>query len=133
MNPTYDFNGQVALVGGKGAQLGELSRIDGIRVPPGFCVTTDAFRRIMSEAPSIDDRRGRREHDHQLDAVVPVVREHTGGDERRLTRKRHAGRLRADERAQRHIAEMCGDLEERQHARSPRAACSMATGAASAA
>ena len=41
---------QVAVVGGKGAHLGELSRIDGIRVPPGFCVTTDAFRRIMSDA-----------------------------------------------------------------------------------
>ncbi|MEU7906658.1 rifamycin-inactivating phosphotransferase [Actinoplanes sp. NPDC049118] len=46
---------QVALVGGKGAHLGELSRIDGIRVPAGFCVTTHAFRRIMAEAPSIDD------------------------------------------------------------------------------
>ncbi len=50
---------QVALVGGKGAQLGELSRIEGVRVPAGFCVTTDAFRRIMSEAPSIDDRLSR--------------------------------------------------------------------------
>jgi rifampicin phosphotransferase len=46
---------QVAVVGGKGAHLGELSRIEGIRVPPGFCVTTDAFQRIMAEAPSIDD------------------------------------------------------------------------------
>jgi pyruvate,water dikinase len=50
---------QVATVGGKGAQLGELSRIEGIRVPAGFCVTTDAFARIMAEAPSIDDRLGR--------------------------------------------------------------------------
>ena len=50
---------QVAVVGGKGAHLGELSRIEGIRVPPGFCVTTDAFRRIMGEAPSIDDRLDR--------------------------------------------------------------------------
>src|SRR5882762_4798115 len=47
---------QVAVVGGKGAQLGELSRIEGLRVPAGFCVTTDAFQRIMAEAPSIDDR-----------------------------------------------------------------------------
>jgi len=47
---------QVAVVGGKGAQLGELSRIEGISVPAGFCVTTDAFRRVMAEAPSIDDR-----------------------------------------------------------------------------
>jgi phosphoenolpyruvate synthase/pyruvate phosphate dikinase len=50
---------QVAVVGGKGAQLGELSRIEGIRVPAGFCVTTDAFQRIMAEAPSIDDRLDR--------------------------------------------------------------------------
>ena len=50
---------QVAVVGGKGAHLGELSRIDGIRVPAGFCVTTDAFRRIMADAPSIDDRLDR--------------------------------------------------------------------------
>ncbi|MGW4981518.1 rifamycin-inactivating phosphotransferase [Streptomyces mirabilis] len=47
---------QVAVVGGKGAHLGVLSRIEGIRVPGGFCVTTDAFRRIMAEAPSLDDR-----------------------------------------------------------------------------
>ena len=50
---------QVAIVGGKGANLGELSRIEGIRVPAGFCVTTDAFRRIMAEAPSIDERLDR--------------------------------------------------------------------------
>jgi rifampicin phosphotransferase len=50
---------QVAVVGGKGALLGELSRIEGIRVPAGFCVTTDAYRRIMAEAPSIDDRLDR--------------------------------------------------------------------------
>jgi rifampicin phosphotransferase len=50
---------QVVVVGGKGAYLGELSRIEGVRVPAGFCVTTDAFRRIMAGAPSIDDRLGR--------------------------------------------------------------------------
>ena len=50
---------QVAVVGGKGAQLGELSRIEGIRVPAGFCVTTAAFRRIMAEAPSTDERLDR--------------------------------------------------------------------------
>ncbi|MDG4795851.1 rifamycin-inactivating phosphotransferase [Micromonospora sp. WMMD1082] len=47
---------QVAVVGGKGAHLGALSRIDGIRVPAGFCITTDAFRRIMAEAAPIGDR-----------------------------------------------------------------------------
>lgn len=47
---------QIALVGGKGAQLGALSRIDGVRVPDGFVVTTDAFRRITADVPSIGDR-----------------------------------------------------------------------------
>ncbi len=47
---------QVAVVGGKGAHLGGLSRIEGVRVPAGFCVTTEAFRRVMVQAPSIDDR-----------------------------------------------------------------------------
>jgi len=47
---------QVGVVGGKGANLGELSRIEGIHVPAGFCVTTDAFRRVLADAsPSIDD------------------------------------------------------------------------------
>nr|WP_249349696.1 rifamycin-inactivating phosphotransferase [Microbispora sp. H10836] len=46
----------VADVGGKAAHLGELSRIDGVRVPDGFCVTTDAFQRVVAEAPSIDAR-----------------------------------------------------------------------------
>jgi phosphoenolpyruvate synthase/pyruvate phosphate dikinase len=50
---------QIAIAGGKGAHLGELSRIEGLRVPAGFCVTTDAFRRILAEAPSIDDRLDR--------------------------------------------------------------------------
>ncbi|MFG2826926.1 rifamycin-inactivating phosphotransferase [Streptomyces sp. NPDC048434] len=60
---------QVAVVGGKGAHLGGLSRIEGIRVPGGFCVTTDAFRRIMAEAPSIDERLD------QLSRVNPDDRE----------------------------------------------------------
>ena len=44
----------VAIVGGKGANLGELRRIDGIGVPPGFCVTTDAFRMVLAASPGID-------------------------------------------------------------------------------
>ncbi|MFC8672419.1 rifamycin-inactivating phosphotransferase [Streptomyces griseorubiginosus] len=50
---------QVALVGGKGAHLGDLSRIEGVRVPDGFCVTTDAFRRFMAAGPSVDGRLDR--------------------------------------------------------------------------
>ncbi|HCI80229.1 MAG TPA: phosphoenolpyruvate synthase, partial [Ktedonobacter sp.] len=41
------------VVGGKGANLGELSRIEGIHVPDGFCITTEAFQRIIEETPSI--------------------------------------------------------------------------------
>jgi pyruvate,water dikinase len=37
----------LAAVGGKGANLGELSRISGIRVPEGFCVTTDAYAEVI--------------------------------------------------------------------------------------
>jgi len=47
---------QVAVVGGKAAHLGELSRIEGIRVPAGVCVTTDAFRRVLQGAPSLEDQ-----------------------------------------------------------------------------
>jgi phosphoenolpyruvate synthase/pyruvate phosphate dikinase len=50
---------QIALVGGKGAHLGELSRIDGIRVPAGFCVTTEAFQRALADAPSLTARLDR--------------------------------------------------------------------------
>jgi rifampicin phosphotransferase len=50
---------QVAVVGGKGAHLGELSKIEGIRVPAGYCVTTDAFQRITADAPGIDNRLDR--------------------------------------------------------------------------
>ncbi|NUP61922.1 MAG: phosphoenolpyruvate synthase [Nonomuraea sp.] len=45
---------KIADVGGKGVALGELSRVDGVRVPDGFCVTTDAFQRVVAQAPSID-------------------------------------------------------------------------------
>jgi rifampicin phosphotransferase len=50
---------QVELVGGKGVQLAVLSQIEGVRVPAGFCVTTDAFRRIVADALSIGDRLDR--------------------------------------------------------------------------
>ncbi|MBN9391616.1 MAG: phosphoenolpyruvate synthase [Chloroflexi bacterium] len=42
-------------VGGKGANLGELSRIEGISVPDGFCVSTEAFKRVIGETPSINE------------------------------------------------------------------------------
>lgn len=44
----------VPLVGGKGAGLAELSRIEGVRVPPGFCITTAAFRLVVGQVPALD-------------------------------------------------------------------------------
>ncbi len=43
------------LVGGKGANLGELSRIEGIRVPDGFCIATDAYKKIIMENPAVSN------------------------------------------------------------------------------
>lgn len=37
----------VALAGGKGANLGELTRVPGVDVPPGYIVTTDAYRAFL--------------------------------------------------------------------------------------
>jgi phosphoenolpyruvate synthase/pyruvate phosphate dikinase len=41
-------------VGGKGANLGELSKIEGIRVPEGFCITTAAYRKITGNEQGLD-------------------------------------------------------------------------------
>jgi pyruvate,water dikinase len=43
----------VALVGGKGANLGEMTRA-GFPVPPGFCVTTAAYREFVAASPELD-------------------------------------------------------------------------------
>jgi pyruvate,water dikinase len=45
---------KLTVVGGKGANLGELSKIEGICVPDGFCISTIAFQRIIEETPSIN-------------------------------------------------------------------------------
>src|SRR5262249_28023707 len=39
--------GDLALAGGKGANLGEMTRA-GFPVPPGFCVTTAAYRLFLA-------------------------------------------------------------------------------------
>lgn len=46
---------KLMVVGGKGANLGELSKIEGIRVPDGFCISTEAYKRIIGETPSISE------------------------------------------------------------------------------
>ncbi|WP_347488463.1 phosphoenolpyruvate synthase [Desulfoscipio sp. XC116] len=63
-------NTKLAVVGGKGANLGELSRIEGIRVPEGFCVTTEAYKSMVGPnrefnalldqllVLKVDDRKG---------------------------------------------------------------------------
>ncbi|WP_040209192.1 phosphoenolpyruvate synthase [Neobacillus jeddahensis] len=38
---------QLLLVGGKGLNLGELSKIQGIQVPEGFCITTVGFQKAI--------------------------------------------------------------------------------------
>ena len=42
----------LALVGGKAANLGELRRIDGVRVPPGLVVTAPAYDRAAERTGS---------------------------------------------------------------------------------
>jgi rifampicin phosphotransferase len=43
------------VAGGKGANLGELSRIEGIQVPDGFCITTEAYKKITGKLSSLLD------------------------------------------------------------------------------
>jgi rifampicin phosphotransferase len=46
---------KIMVVGGKGANLGEISKVEGIRVPDGFCISTEAFKKIIGETPSINE------------------------------------------------------------------------------
>ena len=48
--------GDVALAGGKGANLGELMGIPGIAVPPGFIVTTAAYRTFLRSDRRLTER-----------------------------------------------------------------------------
>lgn len=43
----------VAIAGGKGANLGELARLPGVRVPDGFCITADAYARVVAAHPTV--------------------------------------------------------------------------------
>ncbi|MEV4312857.1 PEP/pyruvate-binding domain-containing protein [Actinocrispum sp. NPDC049592] len=55
--------GMLAAVGGKGANLGVLTNA-GLPVPPGFCITTDAYRRVAGD----DHTKAR---DQILNAEIP--------------------------------------------------------------
>jgi phosphoenolpyruvate synthase/pyruvate phosphate dikinase len=73
------------LVGGKGANLGELSKIEGIRVPEGFCITTDAYKKITEnnqELSSLLDELtrlepGERENISELSTRIRTVIENS--------------------------------------------------------
>jgi rifampicin phosphotransferase len=45
----------VGIVGGKAAHLGSLSKLELVKVPAGFCVTTHAFQRVVAQLPSINE------------------------------------------------------------------------------
>jgi rifampicin phosphotransferase len=45
-------NTQLFLVGGKGLNLGKLSKIEGIQVPEGFCVTTVGYQKAIEKNES---------------------------------------------------------------------------------
>ncbi|MDN3584242.1 phosphoenolpyruvate synthase [Mucilaginibacter flavus] len=44
---------KLPIVGGKGANLGELSRIEAIQVPDGFCLTTEAYKEVVANNPTL--------------------------------------------------------------------------------
>jgi phosphoenolpyruvate synthase/pyruvate phosphate dikinase len=50
---------QLLLVGGKGLNLGELSKIEGIQVPEGFCVTTVGYQKVIEQNETYHDLLGR--------------------------------------------------------------------------
>ena len=47
-------NTNLMLVGGKAANLAALSTIEGIQVPAGFCISTEAFKKMMAGSPLIE-------------------------------------------------------------------------------
>ncbi|WP_440705864.1 phosphoenolpyruvate synthase [Heyndrickxia oleronia] len=49
---------QLSLVGGKGLNLGELSKIQGIQVPEGFCITTVGFQKAIEQNDAYHDLLG---------------------------------------------------------------------------
>jgi len=76
---------QTLLAGGKGANLGELSKIAGLAVPDGFCVSTDAYKTLIGTHPLVGellerlaalpsgDRHALRQICSQLRAVIEGV------------------------------------------------------------
>ena len=66
----------LALAGGKGANLGEMTGV-GLPVPPGFCITTEANQQVASEAglaAILDARAGKAENAEQLAELAQAAR-----------------------------------------------------------
>ncbi|MCI1773064.1 MAG: phosphoenolpyruvate synthase [Paenibacillus lautus] len=49
---------QLLLVGGKGLNLGELAKIEGIHVPEGFCITTVGYQKAIEQNETYHDLLG---------------------------------------------------------------------------
>ncbi|AYB34700.1 phosphoenolpyruvate synthase [Chryseolinea soli] len=76
---------KLAVVGGKGANLGELSRIAGVPVPEGFCVTTEAYKEMVANSEGFhslldqlanlkaDDRNGVRETSAEIRKAIEEI------------------------------------------------------------
>ena len=43
------------VAGGKGANLGELTSIEGIHVPDGFCVSTEVYKKVVADNASVSE------------------------------------------------------------------------------
>jgi len=70
---------QPLLVGGKGVNLGELSKIHGIQVPEGFCVTIEAYQKALEQNKAFHALLGQLtllkiEHQDQINEISWKIR-----------------------------------------------------------
>ncbi|TDE50179.1 phosphoenolpyruvate synthase [Nonomuraea mesophila] len=76
MNTALDFSeidaGMLAEVGGKAANLGELTRA-GLPVPPGWVLTTEAYRQVAEGLETSGEGLAERARRHLLEASVPAA------------------------------------------------------------
>lgn len=75
---------KLELVGGKGMNLAELSRIDGIQVPFGFCLTTKAYKKITESNHALTDMLGQlsaltSEQNESISAISNEIRKIISG------------------------------------------------------
>lgn len=73
-------NTQLSLVGGKGLNLGELSNIQGIQVPEGFCVTTIGYEKAIEQNEELQTllqqlTKLKREDRTQIGGISKKIRE----------------------------------------------------------